>query len=485
MADSSLADQTAEYISRTRHSLVHTGVFFYPEAFSLKPSPLHFHLSDALINSDESTAMALPRELGKTTYVWETMVTWNILHRRYRYMVYIASSHDKAKKAFKNVKACIKSHPMVKEMFTITKGGDTADNLEFTINGEVYKISVFGAGQNLRGEKYTHFRPDLIILDDVESKEGVRSKDQRDKLMEWFTADILPLGKEARTFVMGTILHEDSLLNNLINDPILDPKTGKPWITMKFAVVDDHGNSNWPEKYSDDWIANKRRDLIAKGMQSTWDNEYMNQAVSRENRIFDPRQLRYYNQDQLASAMNSGMDKLICVDPGIKTEKHHDPTAILSSAMDPLGNIWMLDVFRDRVRKTVMLKTIEDFYIRWKPRKVYVEGVQGQQYLIQDLEDGNYGKGYPMNVEEVPPKQVRMGKNRIHNLETEFDERRIMVPQDAPWLLDFLDELVAFPKGKHEDILDVLAYAKLNHRQIRPVTLDVNSILHRPSSTSF
>jgi len=473
-------------ISVTRRSLVAVGVFFYPDSFSLKPSPLHYKLSDALIVSEESTAMALPRELGKTTYVWEITVTWNMLHRKYRYIVYIASSLDKGKKAFRNVKACIKGHPLVNSLFEVGKNGDTADKLIYSINGEMYMIAVFGSSQNLRGEKFTHFRPDLIILDDIESKESVRSEDQRNKLMSWFQADIIPLGKEARIFVMGTILHEDSLLNNLITNPPIDPDTGKNWVTMKFAVTDDHGNSNWPEKYSDTWIENKRKSLIAQGQQSTWDNEYMNESVSRASRIFDPRQLRYYNEAQLQAAMLAGMDILLIVDPGVKQEDKHDPSAIGILAKDAIGNLWCLDLSHGKYRKSKILSEIEAMYIKWNPRQVLIEGVQGQNYLIQDLEDGTYGSGYPMNVEEIDPKQVRMGKiPRIENLEPRFTSRQILVPYNAPWLLEFQAEIVSFPKGKHDDILDFFAYGELNLLQLKPVAINVQQILTQTSSTSF
>jgi len=479
-------DLLDEMIHRTRRSLVAIWLFFFESVEKrLKPSPLHFHLSDALIVSDLSTAMALPRELGKTTYVWEIMCTWNMIHRKYRYIVYIASSMDKGKKAFYNVKAHLKSHPLIKDLFVIDKHGDTAGMLKYTMDGKPYMIAVFGANQNLRGEKFTNFRPDLIILDDIESKEGVRSEEQRAKLLDWFNADIIPLGKDARIFVMGTILHEDSLLNNLITNPPIDPDSGKNWVTMKFAVVDDSGNSNWPEKYSDTWIENKRKSLIAQGQQSTWDNEYMNESVSRASRVFDPRQMRYYNQEQLDAAMKAGLDLIIVVDPGIKQEDRHDPSVIGTLGMDPLGNIWVLHMFRGKVRKSVMLAEIERQYIKYSPRQVYVEGVQGQNYLIQDLEDGNYGSGYPMNVEEIDAKQVRMGKNRIFNLEPEFTARKIMVPYNAPWLLDLETELVSFPKGRHEDMLDVLSYGKLNLVQMKPILIDHNALLNATSSTSF
>jgi hypothetical protein len=59
-------------------------------------------------------------------------------------------------------------------------------------------------------------RPDLVILDDIESEEHANSKSLRDKLKKWFYRVVMGLSQNAKIFVIGTILHYDSLLNELI-----------------------------------------------------------------------------------------------------------------------------------------------------------------------------------------------------------------------------------------------------------------------------
>ena len=135
--------------------------------------------------------------------------------------------------------------------------------------------------------------------------------------------------------------------------------------------------------------------------------------------------------------------------------------------------------------KTEILNTVVSEYTKWHPRQVYIEGVQGQHYLTQDLEQGSWPGGHCINVEEFDGKQVAMGKNRIYNLQPYFERRQIMVPASAEWWVDFQEEMVTFPRGKHDDILDCGGYAAMNHIKIRKSQLNLDEIMSEQSSTVF
>ena len=44
---------------------------------------------------------------------------------------------------------------------------------------------------------------------------------------------------------------------------------------------------------------------------------------------------------------------------------------------------------------------------------------------------------------------------------------RVFLPESAPWLNDFVDELAAFPKGTHDDSVDSVTQA-LNYLRHEP-----------------
>lgn len=480
-----ISEQISELLHLTRGSLVNLGLGLFPQNFTIKPSRLHYLLSKTLVGSDRSTAFALPRGFGKSTYAWELMAAWNILHRKYRYVMFIAATSTIAEDMFSNMKANLKSHPVLASCMNVVR--DTGDRFFIQINGDMYFMACFGAGQQLRGKRFEAFRPDLVIMDDLEKTEQTRSEDQRKKLKDWFFADVLPLDKNARYFLVGTYLHEDCLLANIIENPPMEDRTGEKWATFRYGVLDyDTGKPTWPEKYDEVWVETERKKYIENGQIYRFNTEYMNVAVDSATRAFSPENVRFYGPEQLIAAEKGGLEKLIIVDPGIKPGGDRDPTVILTSAMDSVGNIWVIDIVRQRWAHYDILKGVVDAYRAHNPHRTYIESVQGQEYLFQDLDQGRWEGGVTIPITRVPNELVRMGKaTRIVGLEDAFEKRKILIPASAPWWTDMCDEMITFPRGKHDDILDTLSYAKLLHVPTQPCKINVSEILGARSSTTF
>ena len=456
---------------------------------SLAPSKLHHELSRVLVDEEKSMVIAYPREFGKSTYAWELLSSWNVLHSKYNYVMYIASTVDKAEKMLStNVVPSIESHPILSSQIKIkkkTKGNFFYENI---VTGQTYYVSCYGAGQNLRGARMQSFRPDFVIIDDIEDTEKVQSPMQREKLKDWFWADVNPLGKEARFFFVGTMLHEDCLLANLMETPPVDHRLGTNWEVRRYGVLDEEGKSVWPEKYSDEWIDAKRKEFIRAGKLDRFNTEYLNVPVSRADRSFTPEQLTFYAPDQLMAAKSGGMDILVTVDPGIHNDDHRDPTVIMTTGMDKNGNLWVIDLIRARLVHHEILHEIVAAYRKANPRMTYIESVAAQYWLFQDLTNGTHTSRDIIPCEKIDGSQVRMGKNvRIQGLDDIFHRKKVRVPADALWIDDMINEMVTFPKGKHDDIMDALAYAKLNHIIPGGVTYDYGPALsgNLKSSTVF
>lgn len=82
------------------------------------------------------------------------------------------------------------------------------------------KAEAIGSGKKVRGRRHRNWRPDLIVLDDIENDENVNTPEQRRKLKNWFDKAVSKAG-DTYTDIMyiGTILHYDSLLNNVLQNP--------------------------------------------------------------------------------------------------------------------------------------------------------------------------------------------------------------------------------------------------------------------------
>ena len=93
-----------------------------------------------------------------------------------------------------------------------------------------------GCGGKIRGRKYKGRRPELVLIDDIEGRESVESDLVRTKLWnQWFLKEVMKAGQldgSTDFIVLGTILHEDSILSKL-----LDHSTSPDWEKEKFQAV--------------------------------------------------------------------------------------------------------------------------------------------------------------------------------------------------------------------------------------------------------
>lgn len=57
--------------------------------------------------------------------------------------------------------------------------------------------------------------------------------------------------------------------------------------------------------------------------------------------------------------------------------------------------------------------------------------------------------------------------SRAQSVTPLIDAGRVFLPEAAPWLNDFVDEMAAFPKGTHDDCVDSVTQA-LNYLRQEP-----------------
>ena len=81
-------------------------------------------------------------------------------------------------------------------------------------------VEAIGSGKKIRGRKHRNWRPDLLVLDDIENDENVRTPEQRKKLESWFLKAVSKAGDDYTDIIyIGTLLHYDSLLAKTLNNP--------------------------------------------------------------------------------------------------------------------------------------------------------------------------------------------------------------------------------------------------------------------------
>ena len=113
-------------------------------------------------------------------------------------------------------------------------------------------------------------------------------------------------------------------------------------------------------------------------------------------------------------------------------------------------HLFLLGVFRRRLEYPALKRAVREQQSLFEATEVLIEDKASGTQLIQELiEDGCHGvTRYQPTIEKIMRLHAQTGM--IHN-------GFVHIPETAPWLAEYLHEMVVFPKGKHDDQVDSTA----------------------------
>lgn len=260
---------------------------FFPERFDRPFCSLHDAIFELLDNNQaQKVVIAAPRGWGKTSTVNLAYPSKKILFREKKFIVPISCTATQAQMQSENLKRELLTNPILTDLFGPMKSETFSKDLWVTSTGTM--ILPRGAGQQVRGILYGNERPDLIIIDDLEDSEGVKNPEQRAKLKEWFFGDVINSVNRSKNnwkiVMIGTVLHEDSLLVNLLEDPT--------WLSIKIELCDENYRSNWPDYMSDSQVRDLAESYAKQGLLHVFAMEFRNTVIPADA----PFQNRYFRR---------------------------------------------------------------------------------------------------------------------------------------------------------------------------------------------
>ena len=311
-------------------------------------------------------------------------------------------------------------------------------------------VTAFGMGGNLVSQHY-----DIIILDDIVNRDMVSTRDQIEK-SKMFYRDVLDLADSEKTqiVVIGTRWHDRDLYEWLLNPENNIAQGYEMMVRQAFegSLEGEDFKALWPEKFTRSHLKNLLRE---KGPYE-FSCQYNNNPVPDEDAVFRIDWFQYYEPTELKGRP---MNKYILVDPAISLEKEADYTAMVVVGVDHMGFWYILDIFRDRVKPNELIEQI--FYLneRWHPMDIGVEDVAFQKTLQYSLQEEMRKRDVYLPLKEVKP-QLRSKDERIRGLQPLYANGIIYHNKDLVYNEYLEDELMRYPRARHDDIMDALSYAK-------------------------
>lgn len=145
------------------------------------------------------------------------------------------------------------------------------------------------------------------------------------------------------------------------------------------------------------------------------------------------------------------LEVVVGADLAIKKGQENDYTAVVALAVDVVtGFVYILDIIRDRVTFRGAVTLISNMARRWNAVDVVVEEVAFQAAVVQEL----------LLTTALPVRGVTPSKDKVlrfQALAARYEQFLVRHAHDLD--PEFERELLAFPLGKHDDMVDAISYA--------------------------
>jgi len=404
------------------------------------------------ISKFERLAIAAPRGHAKSTLVSLVFVLWCVVYKLENYILIISDSEDQSKMNLDAVKAELESNDLLRAVY-----GDLVGKVwgaEAIETSNAVRVQVRGSGQRIRGLKYRHSRPGLVVCDDLENDTHVETSEQRDKLKRWFSAALKPaLRKGGKLVVIGTILHEDSLLAELLNS--------RGWCSKVYTCETD-GCPLWPDHYSFEDLMEIKAQYQEKGQLDIFFREYYNQIIDIENAVFQRAYFNYLTVDELFERReNEDFKTFLTVDPAYTQSASSDFTAFVVTMTDVDKNLIVVDCVKRRMSMKELIDTWFDLVETYQPDGVGIQKIDWAKSLRMPMLDEMRRRQIFFRVKELQVYSKNAGmfnKNaRIERLGPRYASGQILHITDGRGIKDLEQELESFPRAKHDDLADALS----------------------------
>lgn len=437
-------------IFKRRENIHLFGWFIARPYFPLETPPFHKEILDLISNKDNRrVGVIAPRGHAKSTTVDMTYPLWAGCFEQEEFVVIISDTYTQAAEFINALKDEFENNPKIKWLFGNMKGDDWQDG-EFVLSNGI-KYAAKGSGMKIRGIRHRHTRPTLLIFDDIENDENIKSAEQRQKLYHWFTKAAIPaLARGGRAVVIGTILHFDSLVNKVMKQQDIF----KSWQTRVFYAIttDEDGTEHalWPEHRSLEKLKSMRDNPNDQEFVGSiaFAQEYQHKPFSEEDAIVKPDWIKECEPSQ-APDEYSRQARVLTVDPAASERQTADPTAMIVADLGADGNVYVRAIRNQRTSPSITAETIQNLYETYQPQVVGIE--QGALGLVfRDLLAG------------LPVIGLKPDKDKVRRLlavSRFFEAGKVFLVKDIQNGQALREQLIEFPKGTHDDMVDAIVYA--------------------------
>lgn len=295
----------------------------------------------------------------------------------------------------------------------------------------------------------------FIILDDPLKPDDALSESMRKGANNWYDGTLLSRLDDKEQGVIIIVMqrvHQDDLVGHVLEQ--------SGWEVLSFPAIAEEDETFEIEDIFGKRLFHRRkgealhperesRETLEK-IHSTigeynFSSQYQQQPIPVGGAIVKVDWLCYYEPGTEPAFSHI----LQSWDTAIKAGELNDFSVCTTWGLHQRKRFYLLDVYRRRLEFPQLKRAVRERAQRYDPRTVLIEDKASGTQLIQDLKTEGMHRIKPY----LPPPGADKIM-RLYSQTAEFEAGHVLLPSAAPWLPEYISELVAFPGSRYDDQVD-------------------------------
>lgn len=397
----------------------------------------------------------MPPRHGKSEFASKTFPAWFLANWPDKRVIVASYAAEFAASWGRKARTLLQDHGL--RFFDVSLRHDSKAADAWDIEGHSGGMQTCGVGGPLTGKG-----ADVLIIDDpVKNAEEANSEVYRQKTWEWYISTAYTrLEPGGAVILIQTRWHEDDLAGRILAHA---KETGEEWTVINLPALaepnDELGRSEgeplWPERYDAAALEGIRKTVGSYFFSAL----YQQRPVPPEGGLFKKSWFRYYSSDNDVYRLGAGggivqakhCRRFGTMDIAYSLKKTADYTVLCSWAVTPASDLLLLDMMRARIDAPDFVRVIKKNYGDFRLDYIGIEKMLGTSLITHGVRmEGLTVRLLIADTDKITrsiPAQIRMESGQIY------------IPQHHPERDVIEHELMSFPFGAHDDIVDCFSYA--------------------------
>jgi predicted phage terminase large subunit-like protein len=352
-------------------------------------------------------------------------------------------------------------NPLYGQLFdgvTIDPASRAAARWDTTAGGSYFTT---GVGGSVVGR-----RANLILIDDpYKSKQVAYSPAERKKISEWYFTDVVPrLLPNGAIVIIATRWHEEDLTGEILRKSKLGEIEPFELISLTAVCEDpkddpigrEYGEALWPSQYPVPKLMEIKGGLTdSTGNLDEWNALYQQRPKPAESGEVKISWFEKHDNERLPD--DQQYLSIVSWDTAGTATERSDFTVGLACKLGLKDRkFYITDMYRKRSEFHVLMREVPAFNAKHEAQAILVENKGTGTSLLQVLRTSG------QNIIPVAPQKQGSKENRFELAIPALEARRVSLPRHASWVGEFQEELLTFPGGHHDDIVDSFSQM-INH----------------------